>query len=160
MSRWETGSAEVQALIDRGALEQVPASSIQSEALLTDAERHFCSAVSIATSDPSAAYAVMYDGARKAMAAILAHQGLRATRNGGHLAVQDAVEAQFGQARTVVRPFNRIRRRRNEAEYPSVGNPTIDTHEVLDDLPKARALAEAAARIIPQMGPWADAPDR
>ncbi|MDQ3689049.1 MAG: hypothetical protein M3406_03260, partial [Chloroflexota bacterium] len=79
---------------------------------------------------------------------------MRATSKGGHLAVQNAVEAQFGQARKVVRPFNRIRRRRNEAEYPTVGNPAIDTHEVFDDLPKARALAEAAAQIIPQMGSW------
>jgi len=96
----------------------------------------------------------MYDGARKALAAILAHQGLRATSKGGHLAVQNAVEAQSGQARQVVRPFSRIRRRRNEAEYPSDANPTIDTEQVFDDLPKARALAEAAAKIIPQMGPW------
>lgn len=65
---------------------------------MVDAERHFRSAEAIADSDPSAAYAVMYDGARKALATILAQQGLRATSKGGHLAVQNAVEVQFGQA--------------------------------------------------------------
>lgn len=154
MSRWKPGQAEVQGLIDQRELQKVPASSVQAQALLVDAERHFRSAEMIAKSDPSAAYAVMYDGARKALAAILTQQGLRATSKGGHLAVQNAVEAQFGQARQVVRPFNRIRRRRNDAEYPSVDNPTIDTDEVLRDLPKARALADAAAKIIPQIGPW------
>lgn len=154
MSRWETGQAEVQGLLDQGELDEVPASSVQARTLLDDAERHFHSAEAIADSDPSAAYAVMYDGARKALAAILAQQGLRATSRGGHLAVQNAVEAQFGRARAVVGPFNRIRRRRHDAEYPNLDDPTIDTDEVLKDLPKARALAEAAVKIIPQMGPW------
>lgn len=154
MSRWETGQAEVQGLIDQRELDEVPASSIQAQALLDDAERHFRSAESIAEADPSAAYAVMYDGARKALAAILAHQGLRATSKGGHLAVQNAVQAQFGQARRVVQPFDRIRRRRHDAEYPSAEKGSIETHEVLADLPKARALANAAATLIPQMGPW------
>ena len=154
MTRWPQGQVEVQGLIDRGELSTVPASAVQAEALLADAARHFRSAEAIAASDPSAAYAVMYDGARKALAAILAQQGLRATSKGGHLAVQNAVEAQFGQARQVVRPFGRIRRRRNDAEYPSLDNPAIDTDEVLRDIPKGRALAEAAAKILPEMGPW------
>ena len=42
------------------------------------------------------AYQPPYDALRKAAAALLAVQGLRATSRGGHIAIQDAVRAQFG----------------------------------------------------------------
>jgi hypothetical protein len=41
-------------------------------------------------------YALAYDGARKALTAILENEGLRPTTRGGHLAVFEAVRAQLG----------------------------------------------------------------
>ncbi|MEO6997383.1 MAG: hypothetical protein ABI112_04810, partial [Terracoccus sp.] len=62
--------------------------------------------------------------ARKAMAAALAVQGLRATSAGWHLAVQEAVAAALGRSGTVVRPFGRPRRTRNDADYPRLDTPS------------------------------------
>lgn len=46
-------------------------------------------------SDPAGALQLAYDAARKAAAALLATQGLRATTRGGHIAVLEAARAQF-----------------------------------------------------------------
>ncbi|OUZ11930.1 hypothetical protein BHE97_03385 [Aeromicrobium sp. PE09-221] len=64
------------------------------------------------------AYDSLYAAARKALAAVLAKQGLRATSQGGHLAAQHAIEAQLGRLRHVVGAFNRMRITRHEADYP------------------------------------------
>jgi hypothetical protein len=104
----------------------------------------------LATSDPYLAYAAVYDAIRKALAALLQAQGLRATTQGGHLAVVHAVQAQFGPSMgSILRPVDRIRVTRHEAEYP--GQATyIDEDTVLDDLPKAEAILEAVAKALPR----------
>ncbi len=59
--------------------------------------------------------------------ALLAQQGLRPTQAGGHIAVVDAVRAQFAG------PFgalNSLRRRRNELEYPSFPGEHVEPDEV------------------------------
>lgn len=53
-------------------------------------------AVALSSQDLSGAYQLAYDALRKSTASLLAVQGLRATSRGGHIAVQDAVLAQFG----------------------------------------------------------------
>lgn len=68
--------------------------------------------------DAPGAYDMLYSAARKAMAAVIAVQGLRATSKGGHLAVQEAVTAQHGRSGAVIRPCGRLRSTRNEADYP------------------------------------------
>ncbi len=55
------------------------------------------------------AYVVAYDAARHAAVALLAEQNLRVTAEGGHLAVDQALNAQFGG---VFSSFSRLRRRR------------------------------------------------
>ncbi len=79
-----------------GELEQIAPSRQNSERLLAEADRHLRSAGLLAADDPAGAYDMLYAAARKAMAAVLAVQGLRATSKGGHLAVQDAVTHQLG----------------------------------------------------------------
>jgi hypothetical protein len=47
---------------------------------------------------PDSAYVTGYDAARFALVGVLAQQGLRSTQKGGHLAVEHAIRAQFGDA--------------------------------------------------------------
>ncbi|GAA1835207.1 hypothetical protein GCM10009682_61770 [Luedemannella flava] len=97
----------------------------------------------------------MYDAARKALAAVLENQGLRATSRGGHLAVIDALTAQLDPPLGgILRPFDRLRRRRNQAEYPSADEPDLDASEVARDLPKVTEIVRAAEKLLDQMSPY------
>jgi hypothetical protein len=88
------------------------------------------------------------------LSALLQIQGLRATTSGGHLAIMHAVQDQFGTSMgAILRPVDRIRVTRHEAEYP--GQATyIDQDTVLDDLPKAEAIIEAVTKALPHLAPF------
>lgn len=105
--------------------------------------------------DPVGAYQLLYDAARKALCAVLENQGLRATSRGGHIAVFDAVSAQLdpplGQ---VLRPFDRMRRRRNDAEYSRQDSPRFIGEDVLKDIPKVRDIVDLATRVVDEMRPY------
>lgn len=118
MARWRKGEQEVARLIEQRHLQQVAADSETAAALLASAGRHVESARRAADADPEAAYALAYDAARKSATALLAHQGLRPTTAGGHIAVVDAMRAQFPGVPGLT-SLDRLRRRRNQAEYPS-----------------------------------------
>jgi hypothetical protein len=142
-------------MIERGELERVPASRAHADLLLDQAHVHLGSVQAIAGSDAAGAYQLLYDAARKALAAILENQGLRATSRGGHIAVLDAVSAQLdpplGQ---ILRPFDRLRRRRNQAEYPAQDRPDFSAEDVDRDLPKVSEIVAAAAKVLDQMSPF------
>ncbi|SEG43580.1 HEPN domain-containing protein [Nonomuraea solani] len=153
--RWEQGRATLEGMLGRGELEKVAASRPQAEALLDQAGRHVATARLAMESDPIGAYQLLYDAARKSLGAILENQGLRASSRGGHIAVYEAVVAQLdpplGKS---LRPFDRMRRRRNEAEYPRPGSPGFSAEEVRADIPKVEAIMEIATRVIDQMRPF------
>lgn len=94
MSR-ERGRSDIERLLADGELERVTPSDEITTRLLTDAEAHIRLASRGVSDDPAGALQLSYDAARKASAALLAVQGLRATTRGGHIAVIDAVRAQF-----------------------------------------------------------------
>jgi hypothetical protein len=75
---------------------------------------------------------------------------LRATSRGGHLAVQEAVIAQFGSAVHVFRAFGRIRRARNSFEYPSTTAPGPSPDDVTDVITVATRARDAATAILDQ----------
>ncbi len=149
---WERGEATIRDQIYEGTVEQVPASREQADALIAAAVRHLRSVETVVALDPEGAYAMMYDAARKALTAILTNQGLRVTAKGGHVAIYAAVRAQLDPPLgKLLRPFQRMRIRRNEVEYPSAASPGVTVEEVIEDLPKARDLIEVARKAIPQM---------
>ena len=153
--RWQQGRASLEGMLGRAELERVPASRDHAEVLLDQARRHLSSAQAIADSDAAGAYQLLYDAARKALAAVLENQGLRATSRGGHIAVREAVSAQLDPPLgAMLRPFDRIRRRRNQAEYPAADNPTFHSDEIARDLPKVREMVELSARVLDQMSPF------
>ena len=68
------------------------------------ASPHLQAANLLVSMDPTGAYQLVYDG--------------------GHIAVREAVLAQLDPPLgRILRPFDRFRRRRNEAEYPAVDPP-------------------------------------
>ncbi|MGW0759532.1 hypothetical protein ACWD1Y_24170 [Streptomyces sp. NPDC002814] len=90
MESWTQGRSTIDALLGSGRLERVPASRQAAEAELVRARVHVGSARQLAARDPEGAYTLAYDAARRALAAVLQNQGLRATSRGGHLVIYEA----------------------------------------------------------------------
>lgn len=149
---WQQGRAQIDTMLADGQLERVQASREHADRLLNQARRHLGSAEATYESDPEGAYGILYDAGRKALWAILANQGLRPTTKGGHLAVYHAVKAQLdpplGQQ---LRPFDRMRRQRHDAEYPQIDTPELHPDDIRDDLPKIRATVDIAERVLDTM---------
>ena len=153
--RWEQGRATIERMIGDHELQQVPSSRDQADRLLAQARGHLASAVKVLADDPAGGYALTYDAARKAFTAILENQGLRPTSRGGHLAALEAVRAQLDPPLgKVIRPFNRMRIRRNDAEYPPANAPELAPDEVREDLASATAIVELAERLLDEMSPF------
>ena len=147
---WQRGRAEVERLIADGELERVTPSQVVATRLLADAAAHIRLAGMGIGDDPTGALQLSYDAARKASAALLALQGLRSTTRGGHIAVIDAVRAQFNDrgGMEVFGRINRLRRRRNSTEYPAEDSPGVTTDEAQQALATARATLDAANQLL------------
>lgn len=86
------------------------------------------------------------------MASLLLVQGLRPTAAGGHIAVYEAVMAQFGKGMgEVIRPFTSMRRLRNSSEYPSLEDPVANSEDAQRAQVQANGMLDAAARVIGQL---------
>ena len=147
---WERGRAEIERLLDSRELERVVPSAEVAARLVADAEAHIVLAAKGVDDDPAGALQLSYDASRKASAALLAIQGLRATTNGGHVAVLDAVRAQFNDRGgiAVFGRLHRLRRRRNTTEYPDLDSPTVAEEDAGQALTTARETVEAAKRLL------------
>lgn len=130
---------------------EVTASQADGVLLLAKARRVVVSAEALLDSDPDSAYVLAYDAARHAGVALLAQQGLRATSKGGHYVVERVLRAQFGPG---FRSYSTLRRRRNELEYPRAASETSDQAESARAVLDARAIIDAAADLLPQLGRW------
>jgi hypothetical protein len=147
---WARGQAEVERLLRDGGLERVTPSPEVAERLLADASAHVGLATNGIDDDPAGALQLSYDAARKACAALLAVQGLRATTRGGHVAVIEAVRAQFNDhgGMAVFGRLHRLRRRRNTTEYPDLESPGISDDDARQAIGIAREVIDAANRLI------------
>ena len=106
--------------IEQSRLEQVPPNPQHAERLMSEARGHLKLSEQARQIDPTSAFVVTYDAARKALAAYLAAQGLRVTSRGGHQMLFDAVRIQMPtQHAPVLKLFGPLRSRRNEVEYPA-----------------------------------------
>jgi hypothetical protein len=149
---WSKGRASIEALLADGYLERVTSSKEQADLMLEDARRHLASAPLIAPDDPVGAYVLTYDAARKSLASILEAQGLRATSKGGHIVLFDAAMAQLDPPLGgLIKPFNRMRARRNQMEYASSENPEVTSEEVIRDLERAREIIDLADKVLGQV---------
>jgi len=124
MARWTSGEQTVQFLVDRNRLENFEAEDLGSlaGALMSRAALRIgtTAAAALAGGDIDGAFVAAYDGYRMTAEALLARQALRATGgDGSHMAVEDAVSAQFGtEIPAFAKPtFERFRRARHAAQY-------------------------------------------
>src|SRR5215472_16799766 len=124
MARWEARERTVRYLVARGRLESFEASDLGAlaEALLGRAALRVetTATAALAGGDIDGAFVAAYDGYRMAAESLLARQALRATGgDGSHMAVEDAVSAQFGaEIPAFTKPtFERLRRARHAAQY-------------------------------------------
>ena len=107
-----------------------------------------------ASADPEGAFTLACDAARKTATALLAHQGLGPTSAGGHIVIVEAINAQFPGV-AGLKSIDRLRRRRNQAEYPDPQSyDPITADEVDDAIEVVRACLSAAEKLIaaPQLG--------
>lgn len=154
---WAPGRADVEQLLTGHELEAVEPDGRVADRLLADARRHVASAgAALQLDDLAGAYQLAYDALRKSAAALLAVQGLRATSRGGHVAVQDAVRAQFGGTGSPFRSFSRIRRLRTATEYPDTDGSGPDRADVEDALTVADEAIRVATALIAsgRLDPW------
>lgn len=154
MSRWKQGEAAIQQMLDAGELDQVPADADTVGLLFKAAEQHIASATLLRESDLDAAYSLAYDAGRKGATALLAHQGLRPTTKGGHLAVVRAMREQFPGV-PGLSSLDMLRRRRNQSEYPDpAGSDPLTLEEVQEAIDTVSVLLASAGRLLeqPQVG--------
>jgi HEPN domain-containing protein len=137
--------SELDDLIEKGLIEAVDSDRPMAEQWISDARRHLKAAKAIQTMDPSGAYVLAYDAARKAVAASLLMTRHRVrSRPGSHQAL-----AQFAKVlardtgETALEQFDRLRRERNRSEY---GSRSFGKAEVNEAIRSAGAILEACAR--------------
>jgi len=148
VARWRKGEEQVAHLIAQRHLQRVVGDPETISALLASARRHVESARRTADNDPEAAYSLAYDAARKSATALLAHQGLRPTTAGGHIAVVDVMRVQFPGVPGLA-SLDRLRRRRNQAEYPDPsGYDPITAAEAKEVIEAAVKCISSAERLL------------
>jgi hypothetical protein len=148
VARWAKGEEQVAALVEARHLQRVIGDPDTVAALLASARRHVSSARVTVDQDPEAAYSLAYDAARKTATALLNHQGLRPTTAGGHLAVIDTIRAQFPGVPGLT-SLDRLRRRRNQAEYPDPHSyDPITVEEAKDAIGAADSCISSAERLL------------
>jgi HEPN domain-containing protein len=97
--------------------------------------------------------ATAYDAARKALAAMLAVQGLRAKGgDGGHRVLGELMQAQLPEHKKLLREFDWMRQKRNDTEYREENRPSATIDDVTDAIPAAEQIVELGERFIREAG--------
>lgn len=147
MNAWQPGSSVIDELIDTQKITRLTGADAGVAGLMARAHQQLESAANLLASDPATAYVVAYDAAKHAAMALLAEQNLRATAEGGHMAIEKALVAQF---QGVFDGFGRLRRRRNELDYPTGPDDFAETDETTKALTAARDMVDSAQRLLDQ----------
>jgi hypothetical protein len=155
MARWAKGKQAVQFLVDRDRLESFEAEDLAAlaEALIGRAARRVetTAAAALAGGDVDGAYVAAYDAYRMAAEALLARQALRATGgDGSHMAVEDAVSAQFAmEIPAFAKPtFERLRRTRHSAQYFDPSAAPITASDASWAIEKANAALSGVKALL------------
>jgi hypothetical protein len=131
----------------RGLIEKVEPDQATSTGWLDNAGRHLEAATKIAELDPSGAYVLAYDAARKSVAAALLMSGHRVlSRPGSHQALAQYAESMATQTgEPALSRFDRLRRNRNRSEY---GSQTFGKAEIAEAIDTAGTIRAACASLI------------
>jgi hypothetical protein len=131
----------------KGLIEKVEPDQATAIGWLDDAHRHLEAAARIAELDPSGAYVLAYDAARKSVAAALLMSGHRVLRRpGSHQALAQYAESMADRSdEPALTRFDRLRRNRNRSEY---GSRTFGKAEVSEAIDTAKAIRAVCASVI------------
>ncbi len=164
MTRWAKGERTVTFLIERGRLERFEASdpAATADALVERAARRLeaTATAALAGGDADGAYSAAYDAYRMAGESLLARQQLRATGgDGSHMAVEDAVSAQFSSGiPAFAKPvFEQLRRTRHNAQYFDPDAAPITEADAAWAIGRATAALAGARALLAagSLGPFA-----
>lgn len=135
-------------MLARHRLERVEVNRNHALGVIEMAERHIRTATVLEDSDDLAmAFTAAYDGARKALTAVLAIKGLRVRPVGGAHRNTGLAAAAFVSDDSL-REFEWMRQVRNATEYPDEGRPTATTHDVAEAIGAAHSIVTACARFV------------
>jgi len=150
---WEPNE-RAEFFINSGRLEYVVPNLEHARLLISQARLDVESAKTISSTGGnfSGALTLAYDGARKALNAILADQGYRPTIQGGHTVIADYLRPQFPNYRTVFDKFDKIRAIRNNSEYPAPNEPVATLNDVSEAIPLAQTIIEIASKYLTKYG--------
>jgi hypothetical protein len=155
VARWHRGEQTVRYLIDRGRLEGLATEDLAglAMALVGRAELRLKATArpALANGDADGAYAAAYDAYRMAAEALLGRQGLRATGgDGSHMAVEDAVSAQFAaDIAAFAKPsFERLRRTRHTAQYFDPSTAPISAADARWAIGKAAGAVAGTRKLL------------
>ncbi|HEX6301181.1 MAG TPA: HEPN domain-containing protein [Acidimicrobiia bacterium] len=134
-------------LRNRGLIEVVEPDQATATKWFDDAGRHLEAATKIAELDPSGAYVLAYDAARKSVAgALLMSEHRVLSRHGSHQGLVQYADALATQVdEPALNRFDRLRRNRNRSEY---GSQTFGKAEVKEAIDTAGAIRAACASLI------------
>lgn len=152
MGRWTRGEGDVESWLAGRQLEEIRGAATDGRRLLEEAKKRLGTARGV-QDDPSGAFTLAYDAARLACTALLAQQGLRPTRDGGHIVVERAMRTQFGDG---FRDFGWMRRRRNEVEYPATPDVSVSTDELRDAIAATDTMIDNADQLLGNLGFFRD----
>jgi len=137
---------DVQELVARGALRSVEPDPDAARRELTTAKQHIESSRAVADSDQTAALALAYEAARKAIAAHMRANGLRfGGRQGAHARMGEYGLAVFDDARLAehFHAFDRVRQIRNRSQYDAFSVEDADVEYALEQAEAIVAAVEA-----------------
>lgn len=154
MTRWAKGERTVQFLLDRNRLENFEAPDLPAltNALISRAALRLeaTARAALKNGDVDGAYSAAYDAYRMAAEALLGGQGLRATGgDGSHMAVEDAISAQFAaDIPAFAKPtFERLRRTRHTAQYFDPSAAPITEPDAVWAIEKAAAAITGVKKL-------------
>lgn len=124
-------------------LERVAVNRDHATGVMDMAQRHVRTAEALAgTDDQAMAFTAAYDAARKALAAVLAAEGLRVRPVGGAHRNTGIAAAVFVE-NVATEEFDWMRQVRNATEYPSDDRPTATLQDVTEAISAASAIVAA-----------------
>jgi len=138
----------VNGLLHDGLLERVSGAAADGFDLIASAQALLASASRENDTNPEASLVLAYDAARKACAALLAQQGLRARSVGHHATTEAVVRAQFGGPFDA---FGRMRRRRVEVQHPQFPGDSVSSSEALGAIDLAQQIVAAASTLVHEL---------
>ncbi len=158
MSSWPVERDRIMNLITKAELEAVEPNPRFATRLVEEAQMHMKSVNAIADFDYPGAFQLGYDAARKACVALLALQGLRSTYEGGHIALADAVRAQFNgpHGSPAFLKMHGLRQSRAGSQYPRESTPPVTRDDANYCRETAQEIITAVETILSsgKLGPF------